>query len=145
MAEVYRHGRCTESSNADEYFRPSFGGRDADLVQRADARTLCAGCGVRTTCLRVALLNEGDAGFCWGIWGGTSARDRRRALKRARRQGVEPAAILDELVAWLVWITDRSVLAQQHTSAEAGPVLSSSDRVALANPGRAACLVRYER
>ncbi|MGW1680097.1 WhiB family transcriptional regulator [Saccharopolyspora sp. NPDC002376] len=131
MTEIYRYGRCTETSDPDTYFRASSTGKDSELVQRGDARALCTDCSVRNECLEVALLSESDAGFCWGVWGGTSARDRRRALKRARRQGVEPADILDELMAWLFWITDRSVHAQQqrHTTVIRRPVLSSSDRV----------------
>ncbi|KAA5825507.1 WhiB family transcriptional regulator [Saccharopolyspora hirsuta] len=135
MAEIYRRGQCTEVSDPDVYFRAASTGRDSELVQRGDARALCGGCSVRAECLEVALLSEAEAGFCWGVWGGTSARDRRRALKRARRQGVEPAAILDELMAWLRWITDRSIPTQRRHTTDRS---SSFDRVVLTDRPRAA-------
>ncbi|QIZ37911.1 WhiB family transcriptional regulator [Saccharopolyspora sp. ASAGF58] len=109
LDRIYRYGRCVETRDPDAwYFRGDSCGKDFELLQRSDARSLCADCSVRTECLRVALLQEADAGSCWGVWGGTSARDRAQALNRARRQGVDPADIVDDLMAWLIWITDWS-------------------------------------
>lgn len=44
-----------------------------------EAKSICAACEVRTDCLDYAL----DHGEKFGIWGGTSERERRR-LRRAR-------------------------------------------------------------
>lgn len=49
----------------------------------ARARTVCATCPVADACLEFALVHDER----FGIWGGTSERERRR-LRRARRQGV---------------------------------------------------------
>lgn len=46
------------------------------------ALSVCAGCVVREECLEYALAN----GEKYGVWGGTSERERRR-LRRARRLG----------------------------------------------------------
>ncbi|MDA8313969.1 MAG: WhiB family transcriptional regulator [Actinomycetota bacterium] len=46
-----------------------------------DAKALCKGCVVREECLDYALAH----GERWGIWGGTTERDRRR-LRRSLRQ-----------------------------------------------------------
>ena len=46
------------------------------------AKAVCAECIVRDECLEYAL----DNGERFGVWGGTSERERRR-LRRARRQG----------------------------------------------------------
>lgn len=47
------------------------------------ARTVCAQCSVRAQCLEYALNNKEQ----FGIWGGTSERERRRLRKeRARRK-----------------------------------------------------------
>ncbi len=44
-----------------------------------EAKSICAACSVREHCLEYALVN----GEKFGIWGGTSERERRR-LRRAR-------------------------------------------------------------
>lgn len=49
------------------------------------ARSVCAGCPVRSPCLEYALRHRIDH----GVWGGTSERERRRIL-RQRRQGTSP-------------------------------------------------------
>lgn len=45
------------------------------------ARVVCAGCPVQAHCLEFALVNQ----IRWGIWGGTTEKDR-RVLQRARRE-----------------------------------------------------------
>ena len=54
---------------------------------QGEAMTVCAGCAVRRHCLDHALTRPERL----GIWGGTSAVERRRILAR-RRHGATPAA-----------------------------------------------------
>lgn len=60
-------------------------GVDPDLffpdrgASRAAARRVCAGCPVRAECLEYAL----EAGEKFGVWGGTSEKER-RAMRRQR-------------------------------------------------------------
>jgi WhiB family redox-sensing transcriptional regulator len=66
--------RCTEVD--PEIFFPERGGSSKA------ARAVCAQCEVRLKCLEYALNNKEQ----FGIWGGTSERERRRLRKeRARR------------------------------------------------------------
>ncbi len=44
------------------------------------AKAICAGCPVRQPCLEHALSNREHE----GIWGGTTARERRRMLRQGR-------------------------------------------------------------
>ena len=62
-------------------------GLDPDIfypLEDADAgpaKAVCTGCSVRDTCLEFALdTREGE-----GIWGGTTARERRRLLRQRRK------------------------------------------------------------
>lgn len=57
------------------------GPHENDVAARA--REVCASCPVRLECLEFALTHDER----FGIWGGTSERERRR-LRRARRRGV---------------------------------------------------------
>jgi WhiB family redox-sensing transcriptional regulator len=57
----------------------------ASLPQIEAARRVCGRCAVLTSCLRWAL----DTGQDSGIWGGTTAEER-RALRRARRRVPAP-------------------------------------------------------
>ena len=52
------------------------------------ARAICQQCPVRAECLEYSLSLEDNP---WGIWGGTSMRDRYE-LRRARRHAQEEAA-----------------------------------------------------
>ncbi|WP_280381432.1 WhiB family transcriptional regulator [Nocardia wallacei] len=54
----------------------------------ADAKKVCMRCPVRVECLRYAL--DHDERF--GIWGGTSERERRRIKHAAAAGGTSPAA-----------------------------------------------------
>lgn len=86
--------RPTDPTN---YFRPTTGdttwmtrgnclGVSADLffpergASTREARGVCAGCAVREECLAYALANE----IRFGIWGGTSERERRKMRKQRR-------------------------------------------------------------
>jgi WhiB family redox-sensing transcriptional regulator len=62
--------------------RPSvnFVARDAESV--AKARAICAHCGVKLQCLAWALANNEV-----GVWGGTTASERRRLRARGRIAG----------------------------------------------------------
>ena len=67
--------RCTEVD--PEIFFPERGGSSKA------ARAVCSQCEVRLQCLEYALNNKEQ----FGIWGGTSERERRRLRKeRARRR-----------------------------------------------------------
>jgi WhiB family redox-sensing transcriptional regulator len=73
-------------TNATAFF-PS-DGSGVEAVQR-----VCAHCPVRLDCLEYALTNRLD----YGVWGGTSERERQRILRVRRR----PAAYPD--VADRIW------------------------------------------
>jgi WhiB family redox-sensing transcriptional regulator len=57
----------------------SLAGDVDEHVDVADARRVCAGCPVRVECLEYAL----EAGEKFGVWGGTSEKER-RAMRRQR-------------------------------------------------------------
>jgi len=44
------------------------------------ARENCESCPVRTDCLLFALLNN----ECWGVWGGLTHAERKRAMERKK-------------------------------------------------------------
>jgi WhiB family redox-sensing transcriptional regulator len=48
------------------------------------ATAVCASCSVRSRCLSTALGFEAVGGGSYGLWGGSSERDRRRALAPGR-------------------------------------------------------------
>jgi WhiB family redox-sensing transcriptional regulator len=68
--------KCAELPirKSDAMFFPNRGGSSKA------ARAMCAGCPVRPECLEYALNNK----EAFGIWGGTSERERRK-LRRAKR------------------------------------------------------------
>ncbi len=53
-----------------------------DPLGVARAKAVCAGCPVRAECLEFALANDER----WGVWGGTSERQR-RAMRAVRVRG----------------------------------------------------------
>jgi WhiB family redox-sensing transcriptional regulator len=57
------------------------------LEQVAEAKTICARCGIQRACLGYAL----DAGPVQGIWGGTTEAERRRLSRRFRKARAGPA------------------------------------------------------
>lgn len=69
-------------------------GVDPDLffpergASTAEAKAVCAGCVVREQCLEYALAN----GEKFGIWGGTSERERRVIRRERARQRAAAAA-----------------------------------------------------
>ena len=79
-----RHGNCVGLDPA--LFFPERG----ELVIQAKA--VCADCEVRVECLHWAI----DNGEKWGVWGGTSERQRRamRATRRGTPWAPRPAMIL---------------------------------------------------
>lgn len=55
---------------------------DEDVAAIARAKALCAECPVRDRCLEIALARrEKD-----GVWGGYTARERQREIRRRRRE-----------------------------------------------------------
>lgn len=90
LPEVWAtYGLCGDIENADDIY---FGIEDVGLTPNAviRARGYCSRCPVIAECLRTALENNEQ----FGIWGGTTGRDRSGMRKRLR-QGVT----VDELVA----------------------------------------------
>jgi len=61
-----------------------------DELGVARAKAVCAGCPVREACLEFALANDER----WGVWGGTSERQRRamRAVRVRERRVAEMSA-----------------------------------------------------
>jgi WhiB family redox-sensing transcriptional regulator len=64
----------------DWYHDAACAGMDTELLYPSRvaaprvARAVCAPCSVRAECLKYAMEDE-DA-FAWGVWGGTSPRER---------------------------------------------------------------------
>lgn len=82
--------RCAEYST-DQFFPAEEG---STLRHVAKAKAICAGCSVKKECLEYALEN----GEHFGVWGGTSERDR-RALRRDRQGLVFPEEIFHGTLA----------------------------------------------
>lgn len=104
------HGRCRQVADPD-LFMPE----DDDSTRQAAAKLVCQDCPVRTQCLAYALAHQEP----FGIWGGTTPRERRAltpidrrsvgthdaAIARLTRLGKTAAEIATELA-----ITPRTVL-----------------------------------
>ena len=71
-------GACLDA-DPDLFFPVSQTGLTLGQIEMA--RAICAGCQVRTACLRFAL----DAKETHGIWGGTTPEERRREMRRRTR------------------------------------------------------------
>jgi WhiB family transcriptional regulator, redox-sensing transcriptional regulator len=52
-----------------------------DDSDAADAKSVCASCGVRVACLEYALQSREKQ----GVWGGATERERRRMVRQRRR------------------------------------------------------------
>jgi WhiB family transcriptional regulator, redox-sensing transcriptional regulator len=74
---------CCRGSDADSFF-PS-NGLGVEAVRR-----VCEACPVRVDCLEYALANRLD----YGVWGGTSERERQRILRERRKHPMESDAQL---------------------------------------------------
>jgi WhiB family transcriptional regulator, redox-sensing transcriptional regulator len=70
-------GACQHNHDPELFFPIASGGPAAGQVARAKA--VCGGCPVRGECLEFAL----ETGQDFGVWGGTTADERRR-MRRSR-------------------------------------------------------------
>lgn len=52
-----------------------------DGDEALEAKSVCAGCGVRVACLEYALQSREKS----GVWGGATERERRRMIRQRRR------------------------------------------------------------
>ncbi|GAB3493447.1 WhiB family transcriptional regulator [Amycolatopsis cihanbeyliensis] len=75
----WRHRAACRDEDPELFFPVSDVGPAA--AQAAQAKAVCARCPVRALCLRYAL----DNGLDYGIYGGTTERERRDLVRRARR------------------------------------------------------------
>ncbi|GGM79424.1 transcriptional regulator WhiB2 [Longimycelium tulufanense] len=71
-----QHGACAVSTNPDLWFPE--GNHKSERL----AKVVCHNCPVKIPCLRWALNNKEK----WGVWGGTTERERRRMQKSIRDQ-----------------------------------------------------------
>jgi WhiB family redox-sensing transcriptional regulator len=73
-----------------------------DHRRREQAKTLCAGCPVRSNCLEQAMQMEGDRSARWraGVWGGLDAEQRAHL---ARDRDVAPVLSRCDLCPRTVW------------------------------------------
>lgn len=67
--------------DSEIFFSPSGEGRTARRQREDRAKQVCAGCGVRDACRRFALA----ANEPFGVWGGTTARERQLLRATSRR------------------------------------------------------------
>lgn len=81
----WRSSGACRSVDPDLFFPISSAGPAQKQIARA--KTICAGCVVRTECLEFALSHDQT----YGIWGGTTAEDRQRARRRRRRAAAAAA------------------------------------------------------
>jgi WhiB family redox-sensing transcriptional regulator len=76
MAQSWRsQGRC-RGVGPDIFYPPS-----EEEAAAFEAKAICATCPVRTPCLEHALAVREK----FGVWGGMTERERRRALRQRRR------------------------------------------------------------
>lgn len=81
LPEFMRYGDCSQTD--PEVFFPEKGG------STAPAKRICGGCSVRAECLEFALARDER----FGVWGGTSERERRRiTAQRRQAQAAEEVA-----------------------------------------------------
>jgi WhiB family redox-sensing transcriptional regulator len=84
-AANWRAAAACLSADPDLFFPISTQGPAEKQIARA--KRICAGCGVRQECLEYALAHD----QCYGIWGGTTAEDRRLDRRRKRRRAAAAA------------------------------------------------------
>ncbi|WP_216205344.1 WhiB family transcriptional regulator [Amycolatopsis aidingensis] len=75
----WRHRAACRDEDPELFFPVSDVGPGA--AQVAQAKAVCARCPVRAQCLQYAL----DNGLDYGIYGGTTERERRDLVRRSRR------------------------------------------------------------
>jgi len=75
--ELWREAAACRGSDPSLFFPED---EDGEVVD--DAKAVCAVCAVREQCLEYAL----EAREEYGVWGGTTPRERRRLLRRRRRR-----------------------------------------------------------
>ena len=80
MPGDWRHRAACRDEDPELFFPVGTGG--PALLQIAEAKSVCHGCTVASSCLTWALESGQDA----GVWGGMS-EDERRALKRRNNRG----------------------------------------------------------
>jgi WhiB family transcriptional regulator, redox-sensing transcriptional regulator len=78
-AANWRSAGACRSADPDLFFPISSAGPAQRQI--AQAKMICAACGVRQECLDFAVTH----GQVHGIWGGTTAEDRQRDRRRKRR------------------------------------------------------------
>jgi WhiB family transcriptional regulator, redox-sensing transcriptional regulator len=84
-AENWRSSGACRSADPDLFFPvPGKGWADKQIAR---AKMVCAGCGVRRHCLEFAMAHDQT----YGIWGGTTAEDRKRDRRRRRRKAAAAA------------------------------------------------------
>jgi WhiB family redox-sensing transcriptional regulator len=77
-AASWRRLAACRSANPELFFPAAASGRSREQTGRAKA--VCAICGVRRQCLQYALAADEE----YGVWGGMTEEERRRAARRAR-------------------------------------------------------------
>ncbi len=65
-----------------------------------DATLTCGGCAVRVQCLNDALENESPDGE-WGIWGGTTPKQRQKLKRDRSRVKCPGCGAADSVAPWL--------------------------------------------
>lgn len=81
------HGTPTCATTDPEIFFPEKGAKGQSTYVVNAARRMCAGCPYKQPCLEWAVEHDE-----MGIWGGTTAKER-RVHRRARKSRVESKAI----------------------------------------------------
>lgn len=81
--EWQKDASCAEIGG--DFWHPDKGGSIAEAV------SICQGCRVRVECLTFALRHHATVGR-FGVWGGTSERERRRMKRKQNAAIAEEAA-----------------------------------------------------
>lgn len=78
LDDSWRVGAACADVDPELFFPVGVTGPAVDQI--AEAKAVCAGCSVQTTCLEFAITTNQE----YGVWGGTSEEER-RVLRRAWR------------------------------------------------------------
>ena len=71
----------SDDVDPEVFFHPEGESGQARRDREVEAKAVCAGCGIRATCLEYALERREQ----YGVWGG-KGEDERAELRRARRR-----------------------------------------------------------